>query len=413
MHINTLGEPQGADAIDTQSTYEPVDQKGIRFEPAGFTQEAATVLLSILRNAQYECVTRLPQGGGNRWYSEPVRLAKFATGGVNCWKESPWPNLYTALLKWERGLSPAILFDLFFLHRDVTPSRVNAVIDPDSLSILMDARVLSLSNGKVRSMVRCYPVGGMYFLCDPSRDQSDFVYIGWDSDLMVNIAAKYCKGRRFSRSLDLCTGSGVQGLSLARHTDETFCADINPRALAMVQANARLNKLTSIHTVHSDLFSNIPGRFDCITANTPYVPHPAGAQLPIGGGDIGIEFTIRLLRELPDKLTAGGISVIYTSDPIVRGKRQLIARVTSELGHLPIRVVLIPLFTNNYPMTRPMQEHYDRLGLSGYDDCILIIERGEKYEVERHQSDWLHYYRTRVDAWLDWRRRAHQQPELL
>jgi len=192
---------------------------------------------------------------------------------------------------------------------------------------------------------------------------------------MVNIAAKYCKGRHFSRSLDLCTGSGVQGLSLARQTRETFCADINPRALAMVQANARLNQLTIVHTVHSDLFSNIPGRFDCITANTPYVPHPVGAQLPIGGGDIGIEFTIRLLHELPDKLSEDGISVVYTSDPIVHGKRQLITRVTRELGHLPLKIVLIPLFTNNYPMTRPMQEHYDRLGLSGYDDCILIIER--------------------------------------
>ncbi|WP_177171727.1 methyltransferase [Nitrosovibrio tenuis] len=225
---------------------------------------------------------------------------------------------------------------------------------------------------------------------------------------MVDIAAKYCRGRRFSRLLDLCTGSGVQGLSLSRHSEEAFCADINPRALAMVQANARLNKLKTIQTVHSDLFSNVSGRFDCITANTPYVPHPVGAQLPIGGGDTGIEFTIRLLRELPDRLTDNGISIIYTSDPIVHGKRELIAQVTDELGQLPYRVILIPLFTNNYPMTRAMQEHYDRLNLSGYDDCILIIERGKKYTVEQHQHDSLHYYRTRMDAWLDWRRRAHR-----
>jgi hypothetical protein len=114
------------------------------------------------------------------------------------------------------------------------------------------------------------------------------------------------------------------------------------------------------------------------------------------------------LHELPGRLTEDGISVIYTSDPIVHGKRQLLARVTSELGHLPFRIILVPLFTNNYPMTRPMQKHYDLLGLSGYDDCILIIERGKKYEVQEHQHDWIHYYRTRVDAWLDWRRRAHQ-----
>jgi hypothetical protein len=397
------------DPIETLSTQESVAHSGARFDPAALTEEVADALSAILRNSQYECATRLPLSGGNRWYSEPIRFAKFITGGVNCWKESPWQNLYITLLERERGLAPTILFDLFFFYRDVTRDRISKVIDARSLRILEDAGILSLSDTTIKSKVRCYPVGGNYFLCDPSRDRSDFVYIGWDSHLMVDIAAKYCGGRHFSRSLDLCTGSGVQGLSLARQSEESFCADINSRALAMVQANARLNKLTTVYAVQSDLFLNIQGRFDCITANTPYVPHPVGAQLPIGGGDIGIEFTIRLLRELPDRLTEKGISVIYTSDPIVHGKRQLIARVTSELGHLPLRVILIPLFTNNYPMTSSMQEHYDRLGLSGYDDCILVIEWGNKFQVERHQYDWIHYYRTRVDAWLDWRRRAKRQ----
>lgn len=54
-----------------------------------------------------------------------------------------------------------------------------------------------------------------------------------------------------------------------------------------------------------------------------------------------------------------------------------------------------------------MQEHYDRLSLSSYDDCILIVEHGKKYEVEYHQHDRLHYYRTRMNAWLHWRRRAN------
>lgn len=379
----------------------------VRFDPGRLTHEAAAVLSSILGDAEYECAKRIPQAGGNRWYSEPIRLATYAAGGVNCWKESPCQNIYSDMLKRDKGPSPVILFDLFFFHRSVACDRISQAIDEDELKILEEAGILQVTGNQVTSKVRCYPVGGLYFLCDPSRDQGDFVYIGWDSDLMVNIAAKYCKGRRFSRSLDLCTGSGVQGICLSRQAEEAICADINPRALAMAQANARLNKIRNVATTHSDLFSSIPGRFDCITANTPYVPHPEGAQLPIGGGDIGIEFTIRLLLELPERLTDNGIAVIYTSDPIVRGKRQLIRRVTAELGHLPFRIVLIPLFTNNYPMTRPMQEHYDRLGLSGYDDCILVIERGNKYSVEQHQSDWLHYYRTRVDAWLDWRRRAN------
>jgi hypothetical protein len=109
---------------------------------------------------------------------------------------------------------------------------------------------------------------GVYFLCDPSGDQEDFVHIGWGSDLMVNIAAKYCRGRRFSRSLDLCTGSGVRGICLSRETEEAICADINPRALAMVQANARFNKIRNAATIHSDLFSSIRG----VSTVSPPIP---------------------------------------------------------------------------------------------------------------------------------------------
>lgn len=387
------------------TTHEGPREASARFDPSRFTDRAAEVLRAILHRSRYECATRLPQGGGRRWYSEPVRLARFAANGVNCWKESPWPGLYARLLERREGPAPVVLFDLFFRHESVPAARLDPVIDAASRRILADAGILADSGGQVRSLVRCYPVGGAYFLCDPTREQADFVYIGWDSHLMVDIAAKHCAERRFTRSLDLCTGSGVQGLSLAGRSDEATCADINPRAVAMAEANARLNGLTNVRTVQSDLFSNVPGRFDCVTANTPYVPHPAGGQLPIGGGDIGIEFTMRLLGELPEHLAPDGISIIYTSDPIIRGKRCLVEHVTRAIGHLPLRVTLIPLFTNNYPMTRPMQMHYDRLGLRGYDDCILVIERASRYEVRREHWDWLHYQRTRIDAWLDWRRR--------
>src|SRR5690348_4766678 len=114
MHNTPVSQPVApqpsarTEATDTSSIHrnQAARQKAARFEPAAFTPEAAAVLASILHDSQYECATRLPQAGGNRWYSEPVRLAKFVTGGVNCWKESPCQGLYTSLLKWKKGVSP-------------------------------------------------------------------------------------------------------------------------------------------------------------------------------------------------------------------------------------------------------------------------------------------------------------------
>ncbi len=219
MHTTPLSQlPVRMEPIDTLAPEEnkATRQEAGRFEPAGFTPEAATVLASILHDSRYKCATRLPQAGGNRWYSEPVRLAKFVTGGVNCWKESPWQGLYTNLLKWEKGTSPIVLFDLFFFHRSVSLDRIRALVDADSLKILLEARILALSDGEVRSNGSVLPGGGHVFYLRSIERPVDFVYIGWDSDLMVDIAAKYCRGRHFSRLLDLCTGSGVQGLSLSR-----------------------------------------------------------------------------------------------------------------------------------------------------------------------------------------------------
>ena len=387
--------------------HEPGTDTTIRFDPTKLSADAARALSSILRSGKYEAVAKLPQPGGRRWFTEPLRLGKFITGGVNCWKQSPWPGVYNRLLRWQNGEAPLMLFDLFFLQRQLARTQLETLIDDKKLKLLDEATVLVCSSASVRSTIRCYPIDGMYLLFDPTRDHYDFVYLGWDSHLMVYVVAKYSGRRRFQRSLDLCTGSGIQGLSVARRSEETVCTDINPRAVAMVQANARLNELHGVQAVHSDLFADVSGNFDCITANTPYVPRPPGGELPIGGGDIGIEFTLRLLREIPDRLTNDGIAIVYTSDPIVHGKRRLLTHVQNMLGHLPLHIVQIPLFTTNYPMTKPLQEHYDRVGLSGYDDCILVIEPSKRYAMEQHQWDGLHYYRTRLDAWLDWRRRRN------
>ena len=79
-----------------------------------------------------------------------------------------------------------------------------------------------------------------------------------------------------ARILDMGTGSGCLGLSLAHdfpHARVTL-ADVSTDALDLARENAARTGAGNVDFITSDLFSAIPqdDRFDLIAANLPYVP---------------------------------------------------------------------------------------------------------------------------------------------
>lgn len=72
--------------------------------------------------------------------------------------------------------------------------------------------------------------------------------------------------------LDLCTGSGCVIISLLKYKDIIGTAsDISKQALLIAKENAKNNQV-KVNLIRSDLFQNITGRYDMITANPPYIP---------------------------------------------------------------------------------------------------------------------------------------------
>ena len=70
--------------------------------------------------------------------------------------------------------------------------------------------------------------------------------------------------------LDLCTGSGAIAVAVAceaaKDRNVTVTAtDISEKALEVARENARLNK-ANVNFIRSDLFENVRGRFQLITA---------------------------------------------------------------------------------------------------------------------------------------------------
>lgn len=73
------------------------------------------------------------------------------------------------------------------------------------------------------------------------------------------------------RVLDVGAGYGALGLTLAALTPHTHFVllDINTRAVALCEENAKALGLTNVEVVCSDIYSNVKGKYDSIVTNPP------------------------------------------------------------------------------------------------------------------------------------------------
>ncbi len=96
----------------------------------------------------------------------------------------------------------------------------------------------------------------------------------YETEYLIELTLKEIKKLNLAnpKILDLCTGSGAIGLTLKSllPSSEVTLSDISKDALMV--ANKNKNELDlDVNIIESDLFKNIPGKFDVIISNPPYV----------------------------------------------------------------------------------------------------------------------------------------------
>ncbi|WP_027474572.1 50S ribosomal protein L3 N(5)-glutamine methyltransferase [Curvibacter gracilis] len=125
------------------------------------------------------------------------------------------------------------------------------------------------------------------------------------------------------RVLDLCTGNGSLAVLAAMAWPEIVVegADLSPDALAVARINVDRHGLQDRITLKtSDGLSALPGPYDLILCNPPYVNAQSMAELPaeylaepemaLAGGSDGMDFIRQLLRDAPDRLSEQGVLVL-------------------------------------------------------------------------------------------------------
>ena len=93
-----------------------------------------------------------------------------------------------------------------------------------------------------------------------------------DTEILVEEVINISKEN--AKVLDICTGSGVIGVSIAKNVEdvEVTMSDISEEALEIAKKNADSNEVTEkCKIVLSNMFENIQGKFDVIVSNPPYI----------------------------------------------------------------------------------------------------------------------------------------------
>ena len=139
-----------------------------------------------------------------------------------------------------------------------------------------------------------------------------------DTEILVEEVLKLTN--KNSKILDLCTGSGVIGISLAVYNKsaEVYLSDVSEKALNVAKQNIEKQQVEDrVQLIHSNMFENIKEKeIDIIVSNPPYIetetinkldknvlnePH-----LALDGGKDGLDFYRIIIKEAKNYLKKGG-----------------------------------------------------------------------------------------------------------
>ncbi|MEK6924000.1 MAG: HemK2/MTQ2 family protein methyltransferase [Candidatus Micrarchaeota archaeon] len=258
--------------------------------------------------------------------------------------------------------APDLFGRLFLLEAEVE-------LDAEIAASLLQANLIRIAGGlfyaanfRVWVIAGCFIVSDLFTYSSRDRvypifpDESDF----FGRNLVV---------REGDSVLDLCTGSGIIAVLCARKAGRVIASDVSPRALEFAAFNAALNNVgQKIVFVHSDLFSNILGKFDLITFNPPFIAAPNDGCWYTHGA-AGVDGTVILERILQScgKHLAEGSRIQFIANSF--GTNDSVFVIDLLRRYYPVASLGVTHVFN--PTSIPLEE-YARVfeGSAGYDGWL-------------------------------------------
>ncbi|MFN3416808.1 MAG: 50S ribosomal protein L3 N(5)-glutamine methyltransferase [Caldimonas sp.] len=227
----------------------------------------------------------------------------FGHGTTNARDEAAWLTL------WALGLPLDDLDGVAARELDrADQARVNALID-ERITTRVPAAYLTQESW----------LQGVRFYVD----ERVIVPRSFIAELLADGSIDPWLGEHTRAVLDLCTGNGSLAVlaAMAYPDVQVDAADLSDDALAVARINVERHGLAErIRLVRSDLFEALPGRYDLILCNPPYVntlsmaalpaEYQAEPELALAGGDDGMDLIRRILRDAPVHMNDHAVLVL-------------------------------------------------------------------------------------------------------
>lgn len=230
-------------------------------------------------------------------------LVSFGHGTDNAHDEATWLSL------WKLGLPLDSDTDAF--TRALTSEEIKSV------QALVQQRITTRKPAAYLTQ-EAWLQGVSFYIDERSIVPRSFI-----AELLADGGIDYWLSKQTQRVLDLCTGNGsLAVLAAMTYPDVTVVgADISPDALAVARINVdRHNLHERIRLIESDGLHMVPGVFDLILCNPPYVcasrmhalpaEFLAEPELALAGGEDGMDFIRQLLTDAPAHMSEQAVLVL-------------------------------------------------------------------------------------------------------
>jgi release factor glutamine methyltransferase len=176
-----------------------------------------------------------------------------------------------------------------------------------------------------------------------------------DTEVLVERAEELLRSRPLHEALevlDLCSGSGIIGISLAARIPNlaVVAVDVSSAAVAATARNAATNGVSErVEVVRADAFAYLRDadrRFAAVVCNPPYIESGELAALPrevrehepllaLDGGRDGLDFYRRVVPELARRVAPGGFVMFEIGDT----QGVAVSKLLRDAGFAPVEVV--------------------------------------------------------------------------
>lgn len=232
----------------------------------------------------------------------------FGHGTTNAEDEAAWLVLWRLGLPLDSDLSDA---------PDSTARRTLTAEEAAAVDALIDQRIQTRKPAAYLTH-EAWLQGVPFYV-----DERAIVPRSFIAELLADGSIDDFLGEHTRRVLDLCTGNGSLAIlaAMAYPEVEVTGADISADALAVARINVDKHGLAQrVQLQISDGMESLPGPWDLILCNPPYVNAQSMSNLPaeyraepelaLAGGTDGMDFIRKLLRDAPARMSEHAVLVL-------------------------------------------------------------------------------------------------------